>query len=159
MTAAEDQFKFIETVLEKTGWSQTDLANRAGLDPSTLSRFLTKGRNGHALRASTIRRIANAAGIAFGSMVPSQGMSESEADPYSFGPEDERAPRPEPYRNRDYAGVERQHEPSLEIDEPALGFGHELSIEGSYPSHRMIEEPAEGSDPQLQPEQYVEVTQ
>jgi transcriptional regulator with XRE-family HTH domain len=91
MTGAEDQFKFIETVLAKTGWSQTDLANRAGLDPSTLSRFLTKGRDGHALRPSSIRRISNASSIAFGSFEPAAGLSESEAEPYDFAIEDERA--------------------------------------------------------------------
>jgi transcriptional regulator with XRE-family HTH domain len=93
MSSTQDQHEFIETVLAKTGWSQTDLANRAGLDPSTLSRFLTKGRNGHALRASTIQRISSASGIAFGASAPieNHGMAESEADPYIFGPEDSRS--------------------------------------------------------------------
>jgi transcriptional regulator with XRE-family HTH domain len=91
MAETEDQFKYIETVLTKTGWSQTDLANRAGLDPSTLSRFLTKGRDGHALRPSTIKRISNASGLAFGDEAPVQGLSEREAEPYSFAVEDETA--------------------------------------------------------------------
>ncbi len=89
MATSEDQLKFIESVLEKTGWSQTDLANRAGLDPSTLSRFLTKGRNGHALRMTTIKRISNASGLPFGDVVPLQGMSEREAEPYAVAAETE----------------------------------------------------------------------
>jgi transcriptional regulator with XRE-family HTH domain len=86
MSQTEDQHAFIELVLSKTGWSQTDLAHRAGLDPSTLSRFLTKGREGHAMRPSTIHRISNAAGIPFGDegLPHIEGMAESEADPYVY---------------------------------------------------------------------------
>jgi transcriptional regulator with XRE-family HTH domain len=90
MAAADDQHTFIQTVLEKTGWSQTDLASRAGLDPSTLSRFLSKGRNGRSLRASTIKRISAASGIAFGDIELDQGMSESEATPFDFQLDDGR---------------------------------------------------------------------
>ncbi len=90
MDAGEDQHKFIETVLTKTGWSQTDLANRAGLDPSTLSRFLTKGRDGHALRASTIARIAKASGVRFGKDPTIQGLSDREAEPFEFDSFDSR---------------------------------------------------------------------
>jgi transcriptional regulator with XRE-family HTH domain len=86
MSQTEDQHAFIDLVLAKTGWSQTDLAHRAGLDPSTLSRFLNKGRDGHALRPSSIQRISNAAGIPFGDFMPRQpeGLNESEADPYVY---------------------------------------------------------------------------
>lgn len=90
MDGANDHYTFIELVLAKTGWSQTDLANRSGLDPSTLSRFLTKGRSGHALRASTIARIAKASGVKFGAEPTPQGFSESEADPYNFKSDDGR---------------------------------------------------------------------
>jgi transcriptional regulator with XRE-family HTH domain len=84
MTTATQQFEFMQTVLTRTGWSQTDLANRAGLDPSTLSRFLTKGRDGHALRQSTIQRIVSASGIEFGKIVPSSELAEGEVTPYDF---------------------------------------------------------------------------
>ncbi len=92
MSAAQDQHAFIEKVLSKTGWTQTDLANRAGIDPSTLSRFLTKGRDGHALRAHTIQRIANASGLVPGKvqLPPTAGFSEDEAMPYIFATEDAR---------------------------------------------------------------------
>jgi transcriptional regulator with XRE-family HTH domain len=91
MTASEDQHSYIEMVLQRTGWSQTDLASRAGLDPSTLSRFLSKGRDGHALRANTIQRIATASGVAFGDFAPVHGMAESEAEPYDFKNDDRRS--------------------------------------------------------------------
>jgi transcriptional regulator with XRE-family HTH domain len=84
MSTADEQFAFIQTVLAQAGWSQTDLANRAGLDPSTLSRFLTKGRDGHALRQSTIQRIVSASGIEFGKIVPSNELAEGEVTPYDF---------------------------------------------------------------------------
>jgi transcriptional regulator with XRE-family HTH domain len=86
MSQTEDQHAFIDLVLAKTGWSQTDLAHRAGLDPSTLSRFLNKGRDGHALRPSSIQRVSNAAGIPYGDLMPRQpeGLNESEADPYVY---------------------------------------------------------------------------
>ena len=92
MSAAQDQHAFIEKVLSKTGWTQTDLANRAGIDPSTLSRFLTKGRDGHALRANTIQRIVNASGLVPGEvqLLPTDGFSEDEAMPYIFATEDAR---------------------------------------------------------------------
>lgn len=93
MSAVEDQHSFIEKVLAKTGWSQTDLANRAGLDPSTLSRFLSKGRDGHALRASTLHRIATASGLPYGEKILHQtsGFEESEAEPYHYAEEDNRS--------------------------------------------------------------------
>ncbi len=85
------QHEFIATVLAKTGWSQSDLAARAGLDPSTLSRFLSKQRDGHALRPNTIQRIASASGIKFGVTAPLEGFSESEALPYEYVEQDRRA--------------------------------------------------------------------
>jgi transcriptional regulator with XRE-family HTH domain len=92
MSTAADQHKFIQDVLAKTGWSQTDLAHRAGLDPSTLSRFLTKGREDHALRASSMQRIATASGVPFGDIAPAteNGLAESEAAPFVFRAEDPR---------------------------------------------------------------------
>ncbi len=93
MSSVEEQHLFIEKVLAKTGWSQTDLANRAGLDPSTLSRFLSRGRDGHALRPNTIQRIANISGLAFGqAVVPEiEGFAEDEAAPYLYTNDDPRS--------------------------------------------------------------------
>ena len=92
MGTANDQYDFITNVLAKTGWSQTDLANRAGLDPSTLSRFLAKTRDGHALRASTLQRIATASGIPFGEKIHHQAsqFEESEAELYLYAETDSR---------------------------------------------------------------------
>jgi transcriptional regulator with XRE-family HTH domain len=92
MTISDDQYKFITTVLTKTGWSQTDLAHRAGLDPSTLSRFLTKTRDGRALRSSTVQRIATASGLSFGEELlhEADGLAETEAEPFLYSEDDNR---------------------------------------------------------------------
>jgi transcriptional regulator with XRE-family HTH domain len=57
-----DQKNFVLEVLAETGWSQTDLAKRAGLDPSTLSRFLSNPDDRHLLRPNTMRRIERVVG-------------------------------------------------------------------------------------------------
>lgn len=88
-----DQRAFLERVLARTGWTATELARKAKLDHSTLSRFLTGGREGHALRHSTIRKIELASGLAFmGGLAPEQaamvsggeGFAESEATPLAL---------------------------------------------------------------------------
>ena len=88
-----DQRSFIDDVLRRTGWSQSELAARAGIDPSTLSRFLTGSRHGHALRDTTLRKIEAVTGLAFGGgpspdPMPA-GMAEAEATPLSG---DDRSP-------------------------------------------------------------------
>lgn len=59
----DEQIAFVRRALALTGWSQTVLAKRAGLDPSTLSHFLSSERAEHALRPSTITRIAEVTGL------------------------------------------------------------------------------------------------
>ncbi len=84
MSQEDDQRAYLASVMERTGWNQTELAQRAGLDPSTLSRFLNGGREGHALRPGTIRKIQAASGLtASGEIIPpaAQGFAESEASP------------------------------------------------------------------------------
>jgi transcriptional regulator with XRE-family HTH domain len=90
MNETREHHAFIAKVMAKTGWSQSDLAARAGIDPSTLSRFLSKGRE---LRLTTIQRIAIASGVSFGDepLPQSQGLSEGEALPYEFIAQDRRA--------------------------------------------------------------------
>ncbi len=79
---AERQRQFVLEVLRRTGWSQSDLAHRAGLDPSTLSRFLSFGAEGRALRAATLARIERAAGISVsGDNSANGGFAETEATP------------------------------------------------------------------------------
>ena len=86
MTTSVDQRCYLDSVMQRTGWSQSELALRAGLDPSTLSRFLTGDREGHSLRPATIRKIESVSGIGFGSSKNepeprSQGFAEAEAEP------------------------------------------------------------------------------
>lgn len=89
-----DQRTLIRRVLEKTGWTQTELAKRAGLDPSTLSRFLSSPRDGQVLRANTIKRIEQVIGLPLGSLTgdasvaEAPGFAETEATPYSPDGED-----------------------------------------------------------------------
>lgn len=79
---AEQQRSYILGVMSRTGWSQTVLAQRAGLDPSTLSRFLSPERPGHALRDSTLRKIAQASRVPWSDEEPPvTGFAESEATP------------------------------------------------------------------------------
>ncbi|MGH6907974.1 MAG: helix-turn-helix domain-containing protein, partial [Aestuariivirga sp.] len=95
MTQEDDQRAYLTSVLERTGWNQTELANRAGLDPSTLSRFLVGGREGHALRPGTIRKIEAVTGLVWspgggiepGAAPASQGFAEEEALPFQVSPQ------------------------------------------------------------------------
>ncbi len=81
-TEAEQQRSYILGVMSRTGWSQTVLAQRAGIDPSTLSRFLSSERPGYSLRESTLRKIAQASRVPrSGEGVPVPGFAESEATP------------------------------------------------------------------------------
>lgn len=87
-----DQRSYISTVLQRTGWSQSELAARAGLDPSTLSRFLSGQREGHALRPSSIRKIETVSGLAMDGGTPTEpagGFAEAEAAPLAVA---ERSP-------------------------------------------------------------------
>jgi transcriptional regulator with XRE-family HTH domain len=59
----EEQIAFVRRALALTGWSQTVLAKRAGLDPSTLSHFLSSERGEHSLRPATIASIAEVTGL------------------------------------------------------------------------------------------------
>lgn len=80
------QRAYVNHVLQRTGWTQSELAARAGLDPSTLSRFLSGTREGHALRPRSLNKIETVSGIGFDSgdateAAPQQGFGESEATP------------------------------------------------------------------------------
>jgi transcriptional regulator with XRE-family HTH domain len=85
MAEPPDQRSYIRDVLTRTGLNQTELAKRAGLDPSTLSRFLSS-QAGPTLRPNTIRRIEQVTGLSFGAeeaRPPAQalGLAEPEAQP------------------------------------------------------------------------------
>ena len=87
MSDSEAQHDYLLAVLRRTGWNQTELAARAGLDPSTLSRFLRGGGGLRAMRGSTIRKIEQVSGLAFGvdparpAEPQHEGFSETEAEP------------------------------------------------------------------------------
>ena len=94
MDNIEQQRIYIVEVLQRTGWTQSELASRAGLDPSTLSRFLSSATQGRALRLRTLDKIAAVSGLTWGSaedrVAPApalpveNGMAESEASPLKF---------------------------------------------------------------------------
>ena len=88
MLLADEHRAFIARILKLTGWNQTELAQRSGLDPSTLSRFLSAGRSGHALRPSTIAKVETATGISFAPRQPTveepAGFAEPEAIPLTL---------------------------------------------------------------------------
>lgn len=86
MQEKPDHHRYIHEVLRRTGWTQTELAKRAGLDPSTLSRFLGNPEGGQSLRASTLRRIETVTGLPFGNAAAERpaaepGFAEAEASP------------------------------------------------------------------------------
>lgn len=86
MQEKPDLHSYIEQVLRRTGWTQTELAKRSGLDPSTLSRFLGNPGGGQSLRASTIRRIETVTGLPFAKNdlekpLSQLGFGEAEASP------------------------------------------------------------------------------
>ncbi len=87
MNDVSDHRAYLLRVMTATGLTQTQLAHRAGLDPSTLSRFLSEERQGHTLRASTIRKIETTTGIPVSkdSAPPQPGFAESEAAPLRPG--------------------------------------------------------------------------
>ena len=94
MDNIEQQRIYIVEVLQRTGWTQSELASRAGLDPSTLSRFLSAAVQGRALRQRTLDKIESVSGLTWDSagdkVVPApalpveSGMAEGEASPLKF---------------------------------------------------------------------------
>lgn len=88
MTDGEDHRAYLLRVMSATGLTQTQLAYRAGLDPSTLSRFLSEERPGHALRTTTLRKIEQATRVPLSesSQPAPEGLGESEAEPYRVEP-------------------------------------------------------------------------
>lgn len=73
-----DQRKWLQDILDRTGLTVTEVARRAGLDPSTLTRFMNVERDGHMLSARTVRKIEQSVG----STAPAVTGFQEEATPY-----------------------------------------------------------------------------
>ncbi|MFO1033068.1 MAG: helix-turn-helix transcriptional regulator [Hyphomicrobiales bacterium] len=91
ITLGSGQRRLIRELLARTGWTQTELAKRAGVDPSTLSRFLSETQKDQSLRASTLLRIEAAAGVPLEKVEAAEdhstfsGLAEGEAEPLAQG--------------------------------------------------------------------------
>lgn len=55
--------RWVRAIMSYKGWSQTELARQAGVDPSTLSRFFREVNPGAMLQSHTIEKIARVGGI------------------------------------------------------------------------------------------------
>lgn len=88
--ARRKQIAWIRTILERTGWTQTELARRAGISHATLSRFLTDPENTRELDTATVGKIMVVSPIPHyenrRGLMP-QGFDEAEASVYD-GAED-----------------------------------------------------------------------
>lgn len=79
------QLAWIEAILEHKGWNRTRLAKTAGVDPSTLSKFLTDPLNKSQLQTNSIEKIAAASGFRpYFTEAPSrpEGLADIEAEPF-----------------------------------------------------------------------------
>lgn len=87
---------WVKAIMSYRGWTQTELARAAKLDPSTLSRFFREANPGAMLQSHTIDKISAVGGIPpFQTEPPARprGLGESEAEPYRPGVEDDAATR------------------------------------------------------------------
>lgn len=88
----DQQLAWIEKVLSANGWTPTEWARLAGVDPSTLSKFLTDDTNTKNLTSRTEHRLALVAGLARdGAPTPADVDAEATAwranggrDPFSL---------------------------------------------------------------------------
>lgn len=79
----DKQIEFIDSVLERFGWTATDFARRANLAPSTLSKFRSNDDEGHVLSARTMSKLEAVA--AAPPALSGGGFAESEASPWIPG--------------------------------------------------------------------------
>lgn len=87
---------WVKAIQSHKGWTQTELARAANLDPSTLSRFFREANPGAMLQSHTIDKIAAVGGIPpFQTEPPARprGLAESEAEPYRARGDDDAAAR------------------------------------------------------------------
>jgi transcriptional regulator with XRE-family HTH domain len=91
ISARQLQLQWVRAILAHTGWTQTELARRSRIDPSTLSRFLREASPGANLNQHTVMAIEKVGGIpAFQTEPPElpRGFAESEAQPFIATPGD-----------------------------------------------------------------------
>lgn len=117
------------------GWSQTELARQAGVDPSTLSRFFREVNPGAMLQSHTIEKIARVGGIPpFREEPPKKprGYSESEANRYWSS-------SPDPLIEAAIAGIRRK----LDSIDPWSLNSAALEFAGYSPGDILVVDPAE----------------
>lgn len=87
MDPKDEQRAWLVKVLAQTNEAPTGLAMRAGLAPTTLTRFLNNPQHATALSARTISAVENATGVRFRGGSPLAQLRESEAEPFQHGPD------------------------------------------------------------------------
>ena len=83
--ARRKQLAWIDAILGHKGWSPTRLARSAGINHSTLSKFLNDPLNAAQLNTLSVEKIANVGGIPPYQTEPAgrtRGLAEAEAVPY-----------------------------------------------------------------------------
>ncbi|MDP3554853.1 hypothetical protein [Methylocystis sp.] len=83
MDPRDEQRAWLLDLLARTGEAPTSLAHRAGLAPTTLTRFLNDPEHGTALSARTISAVEKAAGVRFGAG-PQIALRDREAEPFVY---------------------------------------------------------------------------
>lgn len=82
MDTREEQKAWLQKVIASTGIAPTTLAQKAGLAPTTLTRFLNSNDYNNALSARTISSVEKFTGIRFSADVAPIGFGEVEATPF-----------------------------------------------------------------------------
>lgn len=85
--ARRKQMDWITAILDYRGWHQTRLASEAGVDPSTLSRFMKDPLNKAQLQTNSVEKIARVGGIPpyqTQAVARVAGLAETEAEPLDF---------------------------------------------------------------------------
>lgn len=96
MDMRDEQRDWLGKVIATTGIAPTTLAQKAGLAPTTLTRFLNNPEHASALSARTISAVEKLTGVRFGAEPSHLGMREEEASPFDVGAETELANRVRP---------------------------------------------------------------
>lgn len=83
----DQQLAWLENIISSSGLTLTDIARRARLNPSTLTRFYSKNESGHTLTSRTVQKIEDATGVpAYEQRVRPKlaFFAEEDAVPYNF---------------------------------------------------------------------------